>query len=41
MEEVTAVWKQFQRFAEYDDLKKLHTLVVPEVAKFETMVQHN
>ena len=41
MKEVTQVWNQFQRFAEYDDLKKLHTLVVPEVAKFEIMIQQN
>ena len=29
------VWEQFGRFAEYDDLKKLHTMVIPEIAKFE------
>ena len=30
-----SVWDQLGRFAEYDDLKKLHSLVVPEIAKFE------
>ena len=29
------VWDHFQRFAEYKDLKKLHTMVIPEIAKFE------
>lgn len=27
---------QLKRFAEYEDLKKLHTLVIPEISKFET-----
>ena len=34
-EEVTKIWAYFQRFAEYKDLKKLHTIVIPEIAKFE------
>ena len=34
--EMTKVWDQFQRFAEYKDLKDLHTLVVPEISKFES-----
>ena len=33
--EMTKVWDQFSRFAEYKDLKHLHTLVVPEISKFE------
>ena len=33
--EVTKIWDQFQRFAEYKDLKHLHSLVVPEISKFE------
>ena len=35
LEKIKNVWDQLGRFAEYDDLKKLHTLVVPEIAKFE------
>ena len=29
------IWDHFQRFAEYKDLKQLHTIVIPEIAKFE------
>jgi len=29
------IWKHFQRFAEYEDLKDLYQKVVPEIAKFE------
>ena len=29
------IWRHFQRFAEYDDLKDLYTKCVPELAKFE------
>jgi len=32
------IWAQFSRFAEYDDLKKLHTIVIPEIAKFEQKI---
>ena len=35
MAELHKVWDQFQRFAEYKDLKKLHAIVIPEIAKFE------
>ena len=35
------VLDQFQRFAEYDDLRKLHTLVIPEISKFEKKIQEN
>jgi hypothetical protein len=34
-EELTKVKSYFQRFAEYKDLKHLHGLVLPEIAKFE------
>ena len=34
-EELTKIHSQFHRFAEYNDLKKLHELVVPEISKFE------
>ena len=30
------IWKNFQRFAEYDDLKELYSKVLPEIGKFET-----
>ena len=29
------IWKYFDRFALYDDLKKLHKMVIPEIAKYE------
>ena len=29
------IWDHFQRFAEYKDLKQLHGIVIPEIAKFE------
>ena len=29
------IWKHFQRFSEYDDLKDLYGKVIPEIAKFE------
>ena len=32
------IWAQLSRFAEYGDLKKLHTMVVPEIAKFEQKI---
>ena len=35
MSEMQKVWDQFQRFAEYKDLKHLHAIVIPEIAKFE------
>ena len=34
-DEVTKIWKHFARFAEYDDLKQLHGIVIPEITKFE------
>ena len=33
--ELTKVFDQLQRFAEYTDLKKLHAIVIPEISKFE------
>lgn len=32
------IWKHFQRFAEYNDLKDLYNKCVPELAKFEERV---
>ena len=29
------LWKHFQRFCEYEDLKDLYSKVIPEIAKFE------
>ena len=29
------IWKNFQRFAEYEDLRGLYQKVVPEISKFE------
>ena len=36
------IWKHFDRFSLYDDLKLLYSKVIPEIAKFENkMVEHN
>lgn len=32
------IWKHFQRFAEYEDLKDLYNRVIPEIAKFEEKI---
>lgn len=29
------LWRQFQRFAEYEDLRDLYKRCIPEIAKFE------
>ena len=29
------IWRNFQRFAEYEDLKYLYSKVIPEISKFE------
>lgn len=29
------IWKAFQRYAEYSDLKELYQLCIPEISKFE------
>tara|TARA_B110000285_G_C14915810_1_gene510153 strand:+ start:668 stop:847 length:180 start_codon:yes stop_codon:yes gene_type:complete len=36
MSELAKIYGQFNRFAEYGDLKNLHTLVIPEISKFES-----
>ena len=33
------LWKNFQRFSEYTDLKDLYNRVVPEISKFEKRMQ--
>ena len=30
------IWKHFQRFCEYEDLKDLYSKVLPEIVKFES-----
>ena len=32
------IWKHFERFALYSDLKELHNLVIPEIGKFENRI---
>lgn len=32
------IWKQFQRFCEYSDLKDLYNRVIPELQKFEQKI---
>ena len=34
----TRIWKHFQRFAEYNDLKDLYAKTLPELAKFEQKI---
>ena len=29
------LWQHLERFALYDDLKNLHSIVIPQIAKFE------
>ena len=33
------IWKHFQRFAEYDDLKDLYQRCIPQLANFESKVE--
>ena len=37
--ETQSIKAQFSRFAEYGDLKKLHAIVIPEIAKFEVKLE--
>ena len=32
------IWKHFERFSLYDDLKTLYSKVIPEIAKFEQKI---
>ena len=32
------IWEHFERFALYEDLKGLHSKVLPEIAKFEQKI---
>lgn len=32
------IWKNFERFALYDDLKDLYSKVLPEIVKFEQRI---
>ena len=34
-EDLTELWLHFDRFSLYEDLKSLHSKVIPEIAKFE------
>ena len=36
--DATRIWKHFQRFAEYNDLKELYSKCLPELAKFEQKI---
>ena len=33
--ELTPIWKHFERFALYEDLKDLYNIVIPKIANFE------
>ena len=35
MSEGQKIWRNFQRFADYEDLKELYRKVIPEISKFE------
>ena len=32
------IWRHFQRFAEYNDLKELYSKCIPQLAKFEQKI---
>ena len=34
-DDLQRVWRQMQRFAEYDDLKDLYNMVIPPLSKYE------
>ena len=34
----TRLWRHFQRFAEYEDLKDLYKKCIPQLAKFEQRI---
>ena len=36
--ELTPIWKHFERFALYEDLKDLHNIVIPKIANFEQKI---
>ena len=38
MDDGKRIWKHFQRFAEYTDLKDLYHRCIPELAKFEQKI---
>ena len=38
-EEVLKLWKNFQNFAEYQDLRDLYSKVIPEIQRFEDKMQ--
>ena len=40
-DEIKKLWDHFQRFAEYKDLKHLHSIVIPEIVKFEQKIINN
>ena len=33
--DIAQIWKYFERFAVYEDLKDLYSKTIPELAKFE------
>ena len=35
---IKPIWKYLDRFALYEDLKNLHNMVIPEIAKFEQKI---
>lgn len=36
LEDGKKIWRHFQRFAEYNDLKELYTKCIPQLVKFES-----
>jgi len=41
LDHLSQITNQFKRFALYDDLKNLHTMVIPELTKFEHQMIQN
>ena len=38
-EEIERIWKNFERYSMYDDLKDLYMKTVPEIFKFENKIE--
>lgn len=38
MTAIKPIWKHFERFSLYEDLKTLYSKVIPEIAKFEQKI---
>jgi hypothetical protein len=39
--EIERIWKNFEKFAMYDDLKDLYMKTIPEIFKFEGKIEEH